>query len=455
MKYEKKNGWTKVSEEEKKDIFKFCEGYKSFLNKGKTERECINYAIIKAEANGFKNLNDVNILKPGDKVYAVNKNKSILLAVIGKKSMAEGVHMVGAHVDCPRIDLKQNPLYEDGEVAYFKTHYYGGIKKYQWTAIPLALHGVICKSDGTQIGIAIGDEGDDVTFTITDLLPHLGGEQMNKPAHSFIEGENLNIVVGSIPLKDEEKEPIKTAILKLLNQKYGIVEEDFVSAEIEVVPAFKAKDVGFDRGLIGAYGQDDRVCAYTALEAILNVKSPEHTAVCYLVDKEEVGSMGNTGAKSHFYEDTIAEMIAKSEDYSDLLVRRCMQNSKCLSADVTAAFDSAYASVSEKRNTSMLSYGVAMSKYTGSRGKSGSNDASAEFVAEIRNIFNENNVIWQTSELGKVDAGGGGTIAQFVANLGHETLDCGTPVLSMHAPFELTSKLDVYMTYKGYLAFFK
>jgi len=455
MKYEKKNGWTKVSKEEKKDIFKFCEGYKSFLNKGKTERECINYAIIKAEANGFKNLNDVNILKPGDKVYAVNKNKSILLAVIGKKSMAEGVHMVGAHVDCPRIDLKQNPLYEDGEVAYFKTHYYGGIKKYQWTAIPLALHGVICKSDGTQIGIAIGDEGDDVTFTITDLLPHLGGEQMNKPAHSFIEGENLNIVVGSIPLKDEEKEPIKTAILKLLNQKYGIVEEDFVSAEIEVVPAFKAKDVGFDRGLIGAYGQDDRVCAYTALEAILNVKSPEHTAVCYLVDKEEVGSMGNTGAKSHFYEDTIAEMIAKSEDYSDLLVRRCMQNSKCLSADVTAAFDSAYASVSEKRNTSMLSYGVAMSKYTGSRGKSGSNDASAEFVAEIRNIFNENNVIWQTSELGKVDAGGGGTIAQFVANLGHETLDCGTPVLSMHAPFELTSKLDVYMTYKGYLAFFK
>ncbi|NLM50608.1 MAG: aminopeptidase, partial [Clostridiaceae bacterium] len=330
MKYEKKNGWTKVSEEEKKDIFKFCEGYKSFLNKGKTERECINYAIIKAEANGFKNLNDVNILKPGDKVYAVNKNKSILLAVIGKKSMAEGVHMVGAHVDCPRIDLKQNPLYEDGEVAYFKTHYYGGIKKYQWNAIPLALHGVICKSDGTQIGIAIGDEGDDVTFTITDLLPHLGGEQMNKPAHSFIEGENLNIVVGSIPLKDEEKEPIKTAILKLLNQKYGIVEEDFVSAEIEVVPAFKAKDVGFDRGLIGAYGQDDRVCAYTALEAILNVKSPEHTAVCYLVDKEEVGSMGNTGAKSHFYEDTIAEMIAKSEDYSDLLVRRCMQNSKCL-----------------------------------------------------------------------------------------------------------------------------
>ena len=453
MKYELKNGWTK--DIDKEIVFKFSEGYKDFLTQCKTERESVRETVRLAEECGFKPLDSFDTLKEGDKVYAINKLRSVMLAVIGSENLTDGVNIVGSHIDAPRLDLKPNPLYEDAEMAFLKTHYYGGIKKYQWSAIPLALHGVVVKKDGETVNIRIGDENDDVTFVITDLLPHLAGDQMKKSASEIIEGEQLNILIGAMPSPDEEKEAVKENILAILNEKYGICEEDFLSAELQVVPAANAKDVGFDRSLIGSYAHDDRVCAYPSLMAILTTEACDKTAVCILTDKEEVGSMGNTGAKSDFMKLALLEMMDKmGEGATELNLLRCLDRSYCLSADVNAAFDPNFPSPYEKRNSGKLNYGVAISKYTGARGKSGSSDASAELMGKIRTLFNDNGVLWHVSELGKVDAGGGGTIAQYVANLGVETVDCGVPILSMHAPFEVASKLDVYMAYKAFHVFF-
>ena len=453
MKYELKNGWN--TDIDKEIVFKFSEGYKDFLTQCKTERESVDEAVRLAQECGFVPLESLSELHEGDKVYAVNKLRSVMLAVIGSENISDGVNIVGAHIDAPRLDLKPNPLYEDGELAYFKTHYYGGIKKYQWTAVPLALHGVVIKKDGEPVDVRIGDENDDVTFVITDLLPHLAMEQMKKTASQIIEGEQLNLLIGSIPADGEEKDAVKENILSLLNEKYGICEEDFLSAELQIVPAANAKDVGFDRSLIGSYGHDDRVCAYPALMSILTTEACDKTAVCILTDKEEVGSMGNTGAKSDFMKLILLEMMDKSgEGATELNLLRCLDRSYCLSADVNAAFDPSFPTPYEKRNCAKLNYGVAISKYTGARGKSGSSDASAELMSEIRTLFNENGILWHVAELGKVDAGGGGTIAQYVANLGVETVDCCVPVLSMHAPFEVVAKLDVYMAYKAFHAFF-
>lgn len=454
MKYEPQNGWK--NDVDKEAIFQYAEDYKAFLNEAKTEREAVNEAIRLAQNNGFKNLEDCKALKSGDKIYCANRGKSIILAVIGKEKIECGVNIVGSHVDAPRLDLKPNPLYEDGEMAYFKTHYYGGIKKYQWTAVPLALHGVVVKTNGEKINVKIGDENDDITFVITDLLPHLAREQMQKKPGQIIEGENLNILIGSMPLKDEEKDGVKANILSILNERYGIVEEDFVSAELEAVPAAFAKDIGFDRSLIGSYAHDDKVCAYPALTAILNTVECERTAICYLTDKEEIGSMGNSGAKGNFLNYVLLQLLEKcNENSSSVALYRTLDNSYCLSGDVSAAFDPNFPSPYEKRNCGKINYGITLTKYTGSGGKGGSNDASAEFMAKIRNLFNENGILWHAGELGKVDAGGGGTIAQYIANLGVETVDCGVAMLSMHAPYEVASKLDVYMTYKAFSAFFK
>ena len=453
MKYELKNGWS--TDIDKDLVFKFSEGYKDFLTKCKTERESVQEAVRFAEECGFKPLDSFKTLKEGDKIYAVNKLRSVVLAVIGSEDIASGVNIVGAHIDAPRLDLKPNPLYEDGEMAYFKTHYYGGIKKYQWGTIPLSLHGVVIKKDGEAVNVRIGDENDDVTFVITDLLPHLSQEQMKKTPSTVIEGEQLNLLIGSIPDKNAEKESVKANILALLNEKYGICEEDFLSAELQIVPAANAKDVGFDRSLIGSYGHDDRVCAYPSLMAILTTEACDKTAVCILTDKEEVGSMGNTGAKSDFMKLVLLEMLdKKGEGATELNLLRALDRSYCLSADVNAAFDPNFPSPYEKNNCAKVNYGIAISKYTGARGKSGSSDASAELMSKVRTLFNNNNILWHVAELGKVDAGGGGTIAQYVANLGVETVDCGVPVLSMHAPFEVVAKLDVYMAYKAFHAFF-
>lgn len=454
MKYELKNGW--LSGVDRKIVFDFSEGYKSFLNTARTEREAVKEAVRLAEECGFRPLSSFSSLKEGDKVYAVNKLKGVLLAVIGEEKLSNGVNIVGAHIDAPRLDLKPNPLYEDGEFAYLKTHYYGGIKKYQWTAIPLALHGVVVKTNGETVDIAIGDEKDDVTFVITDLLPHLAREQMKKSASEIIEGETLNLLIGSLPADDEdEKEAVKANILSLLNEKYGISEEDFLSAELEVVPAAFAKDIGFDRALIGSYAHDDRVCAYPALMAVLTTDSCTKTSVCVLCDKEEIGSMGNTGARSDFLKLFLMEIMDKTaEGANELNLLRCLDKSFCLSADVNAAFDPNFPAPYEKRNAAKAGYGITVSKYTGGGGKSGSSDASAELMAKIRTLFNKNNILWHVAELGKIDAGGGGTIAQYVANLGVETVDCGVPVLSMHAPFEVVSKLDVYMAYMAFHSFF-
>ena len=453
MKYELKNGWS--TDIDKDLVFKFSEGYKDFLTKCKTERESVDEAVRFAEECGFKPLDNFKTLKEGDKIYAVNKLRSVVLAVIGSEDITSGVNIVGAHIDAPRLDLKPNPLYEDGEMAYFKTHYYGGIKKYQWGTIPLALHGVVIKKDGETVNVRIGDENDDVTFVITDLLPHLAQEQMKKTPSTVIEGEQLNLLIGSIPLKDEEKDGVKANILALLNEKYGICEEDFLSAELQIVPSANAKDVGFDRSLIGSYGHDDRVCAYPSLMAILTTEACDKTAVCILTDKEEVGSMGNTGAKSDFMKLVLLEMLdKKGEGATELNLLRTLDKSYCLSADVNAAFDPNFPSPYEKRNSAKINYGIAISKYTGARGKSGSSDASAELMSKVRTLFNNNDILWHVAELGKVDAGGGGTIAQYVANLGVETVDCGVPVLSMHAPFEVVAKLDVYMAYRAFHVFF-
>lgn len=452
-----KNGWEESSETEKKAILKFCDGYIKFLNTCKTEREVVKEAISLAEKKGFKPLDKFKTLKAGDKVYFINRDKNIFLAVIGVNPIADGFSVVGAHIDSPRLDLKPNPLYEDTSLAYLKTHYYGGIKKYQWVTIPLAIHGVIALKDGTNVEVRIGEEGDDTTFVITDLLPHMARKQMEKKLSEGIEGEDLNLLIGSIPFDDDKvNEKVKLNIMKILNEKYGIVEKDFISAELEIVPAFKANSIGFDRSMVGGYGQDDRVCAYTSLQAILETEKPEKTAICLLVDKEEIGSIGNTGMESRMFETFLGELLRLHKEDTDInVMNRCLALSRMLSADVDGAYDPIYASASEKRNASFFGMGVGLNKYTGARGKSGANDANAEYVASLRKLFDDNKVRFQISELGKVDEGGGGTIAYILANKGLNVIDCGTPVLSMHSPYEVSSKFDVYMSYKAYKVFFE
>ena len=451
----KKNGWTNVSGQEMEAIQKFADEYMYFLNVGKTEREVAQNTIDILNKNGFKNIEEVEHLSAGDKVYYVNREKSIYMAVIGTEKMENGLNIIGAHIDSPRLDLKPNPLYEDGGFALLKTHYYGGIKKYQWTTIPLAIHGVVVKTNGEKIKINIGESEEDPIFTITDLLPHLAQDQMEKKLRDGISGEDLNLLIGSIPYDDKTAEAVKLNILKILNEKYGIKEVDFLSSELELVPAFKARSLGFDRSMVAAYGQDDRVCAYASLRALLNVQNPKTTAVCILSDKEEIGSMGNTGMESHVFDNFVAELLNKSGENRPNLLDKVFCNSKMLSADVDAGFDPTYASVSEKNNAAFLGNGIGLNKYTGARGKSGASDANAEYVAEIRRIFEENGISYQLSELGRVDVGGGGTIAYILANKGVDVIDCGVPVLSMHAPYEVTSKFDIYSAYKGYSAFWK
>ena len=452
-----KNGWDETSEQDRKIIREFCDDYIAFLNQSKTERECVKSAIKVAEENGFKPIEKMKKLKAGDKVYSINRGKNIILSVIGTESLESGLRVVGSHIDSPRLDLKPNPLYEDNGFAYFKTHYYGGIKKYQWVTIPLAIHGVVVLKSGKTVEINVGEEDDDVTFVITDLLPHMARRQMEKKMSEGIEGEDLNLLIGSIPFDDEKvSEKVKLNIMQILNEKYGIVEKDFLSSELEIVPAFKAKTIGFDRSMVGAYGQDDKVCAYTSLRAICEVKNPKHTAVCILVDKEEIGSVGNTGMEARTLEDFIGELLVlNGEEKNPNVMSRLLKNSKMLSADVDGAFDPIYASTAEKRNASFFGYGVGMNKYTGARGKSGANDANAEYVAELRRLFDDNKVRFQIAELGKVDEGGGGTIAYILADKGMDVIDCGTPVLSMHSPYEVASKFDIYMSYKAYKVFMK
>lgn len=431
---------------------KYCEGYKRFLDNAKTEREAVKTAVALAEEKGFVPFKIGKEYKAGEKVYFNNRGKTVAFAVIGKESCENGVNITAAHIDSPRLDLKPNPLYEDCELALFKTHYYGGIKKYQWTAIPLALHGVFALKDGTVKEVCIGENDDEPKFVINDLLPHLAQEQSKRTLNEGVKGEELNVLVGSHPFKsDEGSELVKLNILNILNQKYGINEADFLSAELEMVPANKACDIGFDRSLIGAYGQDDRVCAYPALTAILEVENPQKTAVAILADKEETGSAGNTGLESDFLRFVIGD-LAKMQNCDPTVALR---NSKCLSADVNAGLDPTFADVMDRRNASFLNYGVVVTKYTGARGKSGTSDASAEYVAYVRNMLESANITWQTGELGRVDLGGGGTVAMFIANMGVDVIDLGVPVLSMHAPFETTAKLDVYMCYRAMYEFMK
>jgi len=455
--YKTKNIWESTSEEDKAKAFDFCEKYKAFLDKAKTEREFTSQTVIAAKAKGFVDIDSLaeNQITPGMKLYQVNKNKSVVLCVVGKKPLIDGVNIIGAHIDSPRIDLKPNPLYEETGMSMFKTHYYGGIKKYQWVTIPLAIHGIMIKGNGEVVEVKIGEDDSDPVFTITDLLPHLAADQMQKKMAEAITGEGLNLLLGSLPLENGEKEKVKLNVLKILNDKYGVVEEDFHSAEIEIVPAFKARDVGIDRSFVGAYGQDDRVCSYTSLMALFDVEKVDRTAVCILTDKEEIGSMGNTGAQSAFMENFIAELIMKSNtSYNDIMLRKCLANSKMLSADVNAGVDPNYEGVQDKKNASFMCKGVVLQKYTGVRGKVGGSEANAEYLAEIIRLFNNNSIIWQSGELGKVDQGGGGTIAQYLANKGMEVLDCGVALLSMHSPFEIASKADIYNMYKASIVFF-
>lgn len=435
-----------------KEADKFCEGYKKFLDKGKTEREAASAAVKLLEKAGYKPFDTSKKLSAGDKVYVLHRKKSVIAATIGEKNVENGVHLTIAHIDSPRLDLKPNPLYESDEISYFKTHYYGGIRKYQWVAIPLSMHGVIVKADGKIVEVNIGEEDGDPQFTITDLLPHLSQDQNKRTLADGIRGEELNIVIGSLPFAEEgTKEAVKLETMRLLHEKYGVTEKDFVRAEIEFVPAFKARDIGFDRSMIGAYGQDDRVCSYAALIAEIDTKKPQHTSICVLCDKEETGSDGNTGLAGdyvfHFLED-LAEL--QGANY-----RKMVASSSCLSGDVNAAFDPTFPEVHEKRNACFINRGVVISKYTGARGKSGTSDANAEFVGTITNLFDQQGVHWQMGELGKVDQGGGGTIAMFVANRNIDVIDVGVPVLSMHSPFEVTSKLDIYSTYLAFKAFAK
>lgn len=450
---EKINAWTK--NQSKDAVMDFCDEYIGYLNNSKTERLCAQSSEKLAIAAGFKNIDEFSRLKPGDRVYRINRGKNIILAVIGSEDILNGTSIVAAHIDSPRLDLKPVPLYEDSNLTLFKTHYYGGIKKYQWTAIPLSMIGVAVKSDGSIIEVNIGENEGDPVFTVTDLLPHLAQEQMSKKMSGAFTGEDLNILIGSMP-SDCEKEKYKQTILDILKDKYSIEEEDFISAELEIVPNFKAVTVGLDRSLVGSYGQDDRVCAYTALKALCEVKNPARTCICYLADKEEIGSMGNTGMKSRFFENFAAELTEKLKDnYSDLLLRKVLSASMCLSSDVTAATDPTYKSVNEPMNSANIGEGVAICKYTGARGKSSTSDANAEFVGLVRKIFNDSGVVWQICELGKVDQGGGGTVAQYIANLNIDTLDVGVPLLSMHAPFEIAGKIDIYNAYLGYKAFYE
>lgn len=456
LSYSTKNIWENIDEAEKEAIFNFSKGYIDFLNAAKTERLATNEIIKIVKEYGFCDIAQKDALKPGDKVYAVNRNKNVFLATIGKDDIENGINFVISHIDSPRIDIKQNPLYEDCELALFKTHYYGGIKKYQWTALPLALYGVVFLSDGTQINVSIGDSDDDPVFCISDLLIHLADKQMQTKIFEAFKGETLNIIIGSTPDAESESDKFKSTILKILNEKYGMTEEDFISAELEAVPALKAKDVGLDRSLIGSYAHDDRICAYTSLKAFLEVENPQKTSACMMVDKEEIGSMGNTGMRSAFFEYTIATMINKIKgSYNELMFKQTLRNSACLSADVCAAMDPYHQDVFERQNSAFVGRGISIAKYTGSRGKSATSDANAEFVFKIRDLFNKAGIIWQTAELGKTDAGGGGTIAQYVANLDVDVLDCGVALLSMHAPYELASKADVYMAYKAYKAFYE
>ena len=450
----KENGWLKVNEEKDKIIMNFSNEYIYFLNNGKTERECAAFAKKMLDENGFKCICECETLKPGDKVYYINRNKSIYAAVIGSKEVQEGINVVGAHIDSPRLDLKPNPLYEDGGFAYFKTHYYGGIKKYQWTTIPLAIHGVIVKTSGEKINVNIGESDEDPIFTITDLLPHLAQEQMERKLKEGVKGEDLNLLIGSRPYNDKEiDEKVKLNILNILNNKYGITEADFLSAELELVPAFKARSLGFDSSMVAGYGQDDRVCAYTAIRGLLDTHSPEKTAVMILSDKEEIGSVGNTGMESLVFDYFISEILNKTGENKPDLIRKVFYNSRMLSSDVDAGFDPIYASVSDTKNAGYLGKGIAVVKYTGARGKSGASDANAEFVAEIRRMLDDNKIDYQLTELGKVDVGGGGTIAYILANKGVDVIDCGVPVLSMHAPYEVTSKYDIYCAYEAYKVF--
>ena len=450
----KKDGWEEADETERKEIFEISQSYMDFLNEAKTEREFIKKARKLADENGYKDIIEFDTLKPGDKIYFVNREKSMYLAVIGEESIENGMHIIGSHVDSPRLDLKPNPLYEDTGLAYFKTHYYGGIKKYQWTTIPLSIHGVIVKTNGEKIEVNIGEDEKDPIFTITDLLPHLAQEQMDKKLKNGIDGEDLNLLIGSIPYKDEKvTEKVKLNILNLLNQKYGITEADLNSAEIELVPAFRARSLGFDESMVAAYGQDDKVCAYTSLAAMMELKNVKNTAVCILSDKEEIGSMGNTGMESHMFDFFVSEMLNKLGINRPNLLDKVFCFSKMLSSDVDAGFDPIYASVSDKTNAGFIGKGIALVKYTGARGKSGASDANAEYVAWVRNVLDKNNIKYQLTELGKVDIGGGGTIAYILANKGTDVIDCGVPVLSMHAPYEVTSKYDIYSAYKTYKAF--
>lgn len=460
---ERVNVWTTYNEADLAEMDLVIEEYKDCLDMGKTERECVTLAVKMAEGNGYVNLNDVvrekKTLKAGDKVYAVCMDKSIVMFRIGTKPLEEGMNILGAHIDSPRIDVKQIPLYENEDLAYLDTHYYGGIKKYQWVTLPLAIHGVVVKKDGTKVQICIGEKDDDPVFCITDLLIHLAGKQMEKKASVVIEGEGLDLLIGSRPIADvvegdeEKKATVTQNVLKMLKDMYDIEEADFVSAELEIVPAGKARDCGLDRSMIMAYGQDDRVCAFTSLFAMLDVENVEKTICCILVDKEEIGSVGATGMKSRFFENIIAELVALTEGESELKVRRALANSRMLSSDVSAAFDPMYPENFEKRSSAFFANGLVFNKFTGSRGKSGSNDANAEYLADLRRMMEEKNVAYQFAELGKVDVGGGGTIAYIMANYGMEVIDSGVAVLSMHAPWEVTSKADVYEAYKGYKAF--
>jgi aspartyl aminopeptidase len=456
LKHEFREAW-KVEKDNIKDVMDYSRGYMNFLDAGKTERTSAREVIRLAKENGYISIDEAiqrGKVLIGDKIYASNKDKSVALFIIGEESIDKGMKIVGGHLDVPRIDLKANPLYQEANLGLFKTHYYGGIKKYQWTARPLALHGVVILKDGSKVDICIGEDENDPVFCITDLLIHLAADQMQKKLSEGITGEGLNLLVGHMPLEGEEKEAIEANILKLLNEKYNMVEEDFLSAEIEIVPAGKARDLGLDRSMILSYGHDDRVCSYAAVKSLLDTKETKYTCVALCVDKEEVGSQGNTGMHSKFFENTVAELIALQGDYCELKLKRAMANSKVLSADVSAGYDPTYPDAYEKRNSAYLGRGVVLSKYTGARGKSGCNDANAEFTAEVRRIFNEANVVWQTAELGKVDQGGGGTIAYILANYGAEVIDCGVGVLNMHAPHEVVSKVDIYEMYKGYKAFY-
>ena len=456
---ERPNAWKSYNSQQQKDVETLCCEYRKFLDEGKTERECVKATVAMAEAAGYKNLTDLirekQTLKAGDKVYATYMEKTAVLFHIGTKSLEEGMNILGAHIDSPRLDVKQNPLYEDSDFAYLDTHYYGGVKKYQWVALPLAIHGVVAKKNGEVVSVVIGEADEDPVVSITDLLPHLAGKQMEKKASVVIEGEKLDVLIGSQPMAGEEKDGVKATILKLLKEKYDMEEEDFMSAELEIVPAGKARNAGLDGSMIMAYGQDDRVCAFTSLKALLNMEQLERTACCILADKEEIGSVGATGMESRFFENTVAELMDRSGDYSELKLRRCLANSRMLSSDVNAAYDPLYGDAYETKNASYLGRGMVFSKFTGARGKSGSNDANAEYIARIRKILDKEKVHYQFAELGRVDIGGGGTIAYILALYGMEVIDCGVAVLNMHAPWEITSKADIYETEKGYEVFLK